>query len=122
MWENLKKTGDMDVGQVGFHRSSEVRTIAVEKRINEIVNRLNKTKEERTGVDLRVEKEERDRKEAQQRKEKQREEKKMQEVESLRKEEESKIWSYDRIFTAESMEAQSNKNKNNDGNDSDDFM
>lgn len=44
MWDNLKKTGDMDVGQVGFHRPKEVRTISVEKRINEIVNRLNKTK------------------------------------------------------------------------------
>ena len=45
-WGNLKKTGDMDVGQVGFHSPREVRRIVVEKRINEIVNRLNRTKEE----------------------------------------------------------------------------
>ena len=24
MWENLKKTGSMDVGQVGFHKHKEV--------------------------------------------------------------------------------------------------
>ena len=24
MWENLKKTGSMDVGQVGFHKQKEV--------------------------------------------------------------------------------------------------
>lgn len=26
-WSNLKKTGDMDVGQIGFHRQKEVRRI-----------------------------------------------------------------------------------------------
>ncbi|KAG2239531.1 hypothetical protein Bca52824_091676 [Brassica carinata] len=51
-WSNLKKTASMDVGQVGFHNSKMVRTIRVEKRVNEIVNRLNKTKVERTP-DLR---------------------------------------------------------------------
>ena len=44
---NLKKSANMDVGQVGFHKDKEVRTIRVEKRINEIVNRLNKTEIER---------------------------------------------------------------------------
>lgn len=46
MWANLKKTQDMEVGQVGFHKDKEVRKIRVSKRINEIVNRLNKTKRE----------------------------------------------------------------------------
>lgn len=46
MWANLKKTQDMEVGQVGFHKDKEVRKIRVAKRINEIVNRLNKTKKE----------------------------------------------------------------------------
>lgn len=46
MWENLKKTPAMEVGQVSFHRDKDVRKIRVEKRINEIVNRLNKTKTE----------------------------------------------------------------------------
>lgn len=46
MWENLKKTPAMEVGQVSFHRDKDVRKIRVEKKINEIVNRLNKTKTE----------------------------------------------------------------------------
>lgn len=46
MWENLKKTPAMDVGQVSFHLDKDVRKIRVEKRINDIVNRLNKTKTE----------------------------------------------------------------------------
>ena len=75
----------MEVGQVGFHSNKEVtnldlvmplftlvllltlvchflkvRTIQVEKKISEIVNRLNKTKEEKV-VNLRELREERDR-------------------------------------------------------------
>lgn len=46
MWANLKKTAGMEVGQVGFHKERDVRKIRVAKRINEIVNRLNKTKKE----------------------------------------------------------------------------
>ncbi|XP_028091084.1 coiled-coil domain-containing protein 25-like isoform X2 [Camellia sinensis] len=46
-WQNLKKTDSMDVGQVGFHNPKMVHTVRVEKRINEIVNRLNRTKAER---------------------------------------------------------------------------
>ncbi|MCL7026812.1 hypothetical protein MKW94_021049, partial [Papaver nudicaule] len=46
----------MDVGQIGLHNSKMVRTVRVEKRINEVVNRLNKTKVERTP-DLKAERE-----------------------------------------------------------------
>lgn len=46
IWSNLKKTQGMEVGQVGFHKENEVRKIKVAKRINEIVNRLEKTKKE----------------------------------------------------------------------------
>ncbi|KAL6207745.1 hypothetical protein ACLB2K_018699 [Fragaria x ananassa] len=52
-WSNLKKTASMDVGQVGFYSSKMVWTVRVEKRINEIVNRLNRTKVERKP-DLKV--------------------------------------------------------------------
>ncbi|KAF8158440.1 cytoplasmic protein [Crassisporium funariophilum] len=44
---NLKKTGDMAVGQVSFHNDKKVKRVHVAKRENVIVNRLNKTKEER---------------------------------------------------------------------------
>lgn len=45
-WSNLKKTGDMDVGQVSFRNTGAVKRVLAEKRINEIVNRLNRTKVE----------------------------------------------------------------------------
>ncbi|CAE6406442.1 unnamed protein product [Rhizoctonia solani] len=59
-WDNLKKTGDMAVGQVAFHQNNRVkrgkssaylelnlgliRVVHVPERVNAIVNRLNKTK------------------------------------------------------------------------------
>lgn len=55
MWGNLKKTGDMEVGQVSFHDPRAVKRMVVEKRVNEIVNRLNKTKTE-AFPDLALEK------------------------------------------------------------------
>lgn len=45
-WSNLKKTASMEVGQVGFHSNKLVKKVRVEKRVNDIVNRLNKTKQE----------------------------------------------------------------------------
>ena len=44
---NLKKTGDMAVGQVGFHDQKLVVKFRVEAKKNEIVKRLEKTKQER---------------------------------------------------------------------------
>jgi len=46
-WANLKKTGDMATGQVGFHNRTAVRHVTIHSRDNEICNRLNKTKVER---------------------------------------------------------------------------
>ena len=59
-WSNLKKTSNMEVGQVGFFDDKLVRKVRVEKRKNEIVNRLNKTKME-LFPDLAEEKEAYDR-------------------------------------------------------------
>mmetsp|Transcript_23025 Transcript_23025/g.39161 ORF Transcript_23025/g.39161 Transcript_23025/m.39161 type:complete len:211 (+) Transcript_23025:35-667(+) len=53
---NLKKTGDMATGQVGFHNNKAVKRVLVAKRINAIVNRLDKTKKE-LNPDLRAERE-----------------------------------------------------------------
>ncbi|KAG2054177.1 cytoplasmic protein [Suillus hirtellus] len=44
---NLKKSGDMAVGQVSFHSDKQVKRVHIPKRENVIVNRLNKTKVER---------------------------------------------------------------------------
>lgn len=47
MHDNLRKTGDMAVGQVGFHDDKLVRKVFVPKKIQEIVKRLEKTKVEK---------------------------------------------------------------------------
>ncbi|KAI9269122.1 hypothetical protein BDA99DRAFT_503629 [Phascolomyces articulosus] len=65
-WDNLKKTPGMETGQVTFFNHKKVRRVHVEKRINEIVNRLNKTKEVRE-TDLmheKIQREKVDRKQA----------------------------------------------------------
>lgn len=58
-WANLKKTAGMETGQVTFHNHKQVKRVYVEKRVNEIVNRLNKTKVE-SFPDLAQEKIQRD--------------------------------------------------------------
>lgn len=55
-----KKTGDMAVGAVCFHNDRQVKRFYVKERKNEIVNRLNKTKEDRL-VDYEAERQERER-------------------------------------------------------------
>lgn len=119
-WNNLKKTGDMDVGQVSFHRPGDVKRVVVEKRINEIVNRLNRSKTE-AHPDLAREKVLRMKELHRQAREKAKikadEEKKI--SEERQKEKESR--SYDRIHKPESMT--SNKDLRQDFNDfEDDFM
>lgn len=115
-WANLKKTGDMDVGQIGFHRqkdvsdrlfhsftlslslwdwvgwsalllfNAQVKTVTVEKKINEIVNRLEKTKAERYP-DLAAEKESRDTEERNEKKAQLQEQKRREKEEQKRKKE-----------------------------------
>lgn len=116
MFENLKKTAGMDVGQVGFHKAREVKKVHVEKRINEIVNRLNKTKVEQKP-DLRALREERDRKEREKVKEQERLRRKAEREAEKQKQEEAERRSYGNLMRAENMTT-----NYDDGNDSDDFM
>lgn len=46
MWGNLKKTADMVVGQVSFHKQKAVKRCVVERKKNDILNRINKTRRE----------------------------------------------------------------------------
>ncbi|MBA0756986.1 hypothetical protein Gotri_020114 [Gossypium trilobum] len=101
-WSNLKKTPSMDVGQVGFHNSKMVRTVRVEKRINEIVNRLNKTKVERKP-DLKAEKEAVYAAEKAERKQQLREKKRREEMQRLEKERQAEIRSYKGLMVSEKM-------------------
>jgi hypothetical protein len=54
-WRNLHKQASMATGQIGFHKQKQVKKVLVEKRVNEIINRLNKTKIEKFP-DLALEK------------------------------------------------------------------
>ncbi len=61
-WSNLKKSGDMATGQVGFKDNKMVKKVYVERRENAVVNRLNKSKVEKFP-DFRAEKAEKEREE-----------------------------------------------------------
>ncbi|KAF7830134.1 coiled-coil domain-containing protein 25-like [Senna tora] len=101
-WSNLKKTASMDVGQVGFHNARMVRTVRVEKRINEILNRLNRTKVER-NPDLKAEREAVSAAEKAERKQQQREKKRLEELERLEKERQTEMRSYKNLMVSENM-------------------
>ncbi|CAH9074202.1 unnamed protein product [Cuscuta europaea] len=106
-WQNLKKTSSMEVGQVAFHNTKMVRTIRVEKRINDIINRLNRTKVERK-TDLKAEREAVSAAEKAERKHQLREKKRREEMERLEKEKHAELRSYKNLMVAEKMT--SNKN------------
>nr|CAD1834030.1 unnamed protein product [Ananas comosus var. bracteatus] len=101
-WYNLKKTPSMDVGQVGFHNSKMARTVKVEKRINEIVNRLNKTKVERQP-DLKAEREAVNAAERAEKKLQLRDKKRREEMQRLEKERLADLRSYKGLMVSEKM-------------------
>ncbi|XP_018022634.1 coiled-coil domain-containing protein 25-like [Hyalella azteca] len=116
LWSNLRKTASMDAGQVAFHKDKEVYKIRIDKRINEIVNRLNKTKEE-VKLDLRAEREKRDALERDQAKKEQKERMQKEREEQERRKKEASLRNYDNMFDASKMTS-----NHDTGNDSDDFM
>lgn len=117
MWGNLKKSASMDVGQVSFHKPKEVRMIRLEKRVNEIVNRLNKTKTEKLNVPLRDEREERDRVVRSEQKARDQEAREKQKQEDKEKEKDAEMRSYSSLMRSENMTSNQDA-----AEDSDDFM
>lgn len=117
-WSNLKKTASMDVGQVAFHSEKEVRKAKVEKRINAIINRLEKTKVVIDKVDLRSEREDRDKKERAKQHQSIKEQKQKEKEEQKRKEEYKRIQSYETVMKSDKMTS----NKEVSSNIDDDFM
>jgi len=99
--DNLKKTGDMAVGQVSFHRNDKVKRIHVPERQNPIVNRLNKTKVEKE-VDHEQERIERLRAEANQRNAAAAEKKRGDADLARQREAEKQARSYDSVFNSAS--------------------
>ncbi|KAG8964036.1 Coiled-coil domain-containing protein 25 [Tulasnella sp. 425] len=96
-WDNLKKTGDMAVGQVAFHNDKRVKRVHVPQRENFIVNRLNKTKVERE-VDHEQEKIERQKVESAVRRAAAAEQKKAEQELARQRAAEKEARSYDRLF------------------------
>ena len=116
MWENLKKTPDMEAGQVAYHNEKAVKKIRVEKRRNEIINRLNRTKTEEYP-DLREQREKRDDIERQQQKACLRSQRELEKEIEKKRLQEQELRSYSTLLKTENMTT----NYDN-GNDSDDFM
>ncbi|KAF7023710.1 hypothetical protein CFC21_036174 [Triticum aestivum] len=101
-WSNLKKATSMDVGQVGFHNHRMVHVLTVEKRVNEILNRLNKTRVERRP-DLKAEKDASNAAEKAERKMQLKDKKRREEMERVVKERQAEIRSYKGLMVAEKM-------------------
>jgi hypothetical protein len=116
LWENLKKLPSMEVGQVSFHNNKEVRKVRIDKRINDIVNRLNKTKLE-SHPDFRAERERRDAEERNDQKKVMREFKDREKEAEKKRKELADLRSYSSLMKPEKMSTNYDS-----GNDSDDFM
>lgn len=101
-WSNLKKTNTMDVGQVGFHSTKLVRKVRVEKKLNDVVNRLNKTKVE-ANVDLKAEREAREAAERAEKKLQLREKNRKAAEERAEKDRVAEMRSYSSIMKSEKM-------------------
>lgn len=117
-WSNLKKTAGMDAGQVAYHNEKEVRKVKIEKRINAIINRLEKTKVQINNVDLRGQREERDAMERTKQHQSIKEQKRKEKEEQLKKEEYKRLHSYETVMNPEKMTSNHDVSTNID----DDFM
>ncbi|EME28775.1 uncharacterized protein Gasu_38240 [Galdieria sulphuraria] len=101
-WSNLKKTGDMDVGQVGFKDRKSVKTITVERRKNDIINRLEKSKRE-AFPNLAQEKEDHEREHILKRKQAFKEQLKAEKLQRQEQELRRQELSYSRIMVEDNM-------------------
>ncbi|CAN6633759.1 hypothetical protein TRVA0_014S01288 [Trichomonascus vanleenenianus] len=120
-WSNLHKDNSMAAGQVGFHKDKLVKKVYVQTRINMVVNRLNKTKQE---LFPNLQKEQADYLKEQQRTEAER--RRLKEKEELEWSRERKRLAhqrdhaYDDLFTEENLRHSDNQNRDEDYED--DFM
>lgn len=99
MAPNLKKSGDMNAGQVGFHDQKAVMHVNVAKRNREIINRLNKTKREEFP-DLKKLLDERMRQERETKKKQEKERAANEKKEQERRQAEKEAKSYDSFFAS----------------------
>lgn len=101
---NLKKTAGMEVGQVGFHSQKKVCTVMVEKKLNEVVNRLNRTREEKYP-NLQEEREKRDREDQAELRLHQQEKRQLEQEGRERMKTEAELRSYKALMVEDNMES-----------------
>lgn len=100
---NLKKSGDMDIGQVGFKNQKQVLFLRHVKKDKEMIKRLEKSRQE-PAVDLKLARHLRDRKEFQLRKEQQQQNLQQQQERERQRQEEEELRSYAALRTAKAEE------------------
>ena len=121
-WFNLKKTPDMEPGQVAFHKKQDVRYNRNIEKDQPILKQIEKTRVWNGDVKLQLEQQERLKRESAREKKakanKAAYDKKVQE--ELKKQKE--LMSYDRLFENDEEMTSNQFQGGNDGSDSDDFM
>uniref|UniRef100_A0A1A9ZV39 Coiled-coil domain-containing protein 25 n=1 Tax=Glossina pallidipes TaxID=7398 RepID=A0A1A9ZV39_GLOPL len=115
MWQNLKKTPDMEPGQVAYHNEKAVKKMRVEKRSNDIVKRLGRTKTE-ANPDLRLQREQRDALEREEQKAEIRRQKEFEKKLEKEKQQEQELRNYTSLLQADKMTS-----NHDNGNESDNF-
>ncbi|XP_037899138.1 coiled-coil domain-containing protein 25-like [Glossina fuscipes] len=115
MWQNLKKSADVEPGHVAYHNEKAVKKIRVEKRINDIVKRLGRTKTEE-NTDLRFQREQRDALEREEQRAEVRRQKELEKKLEKGKQQEQVLRNYTSLLQADKMTS----NYDN-GNETDNF-
>jgi len=115
-WANLKKTAGMEAGQVMYHNENAVKVVKNVKKNREMINKIEKTREKRE-VDLRTERERRDKQEREETRAKANEKKRADIKAAEEKKKQEDLKSYSSIMKDTNMKS----NKFN-AIDDDDFM
>lgn len=100
---NLKKTGGMVIGQVGFHNEKLVKKAKVDTRKNDIINRLNKTRQEVAEPDLEGEYEAYQTEVRAQKKVEIQAQEKAEKAAKKEQQRQKELMSYDRVFVEDAM-------------------
>lgn len=124
-WENLKKTSDMVVGQIGYHNTKRVKYTTVKKN-HDVVKKIEKTRSEDLQPNLFDERQDRDRQVLTADKQLAKEAADNQKEFKLKCERERYDKSYDRLFDGVELEANNRtpaqEKAQESADDSDDFM
>lgn len=116
-WYNLKKTADMEPGQVAYHKKQDVRYNRNIEKDTPVLKTIEKTREWKEIELAKLQQERLKRENAREKKFKQQQAEQSKKVEAERKKQ-AELMSYDRLFTDDNMTS----NQGGGDCDSDDFM